>query len=195
MRNSKLIISFLLLCSLNLLFAENVFIDRVRLTESPGEAGTPYVTRITIGKQTFQCLDLLDWKWMKNEWGFDAAAVIPQNKTALVGVRSEAIEDAKQQPITKMGPAAYEFLQKRWEAELINGSRKVERWVGDENSFDQMVFFNGVQGTQEFTGVYRYYFEDEKLITLGMICDKTLLKETQSVFAQFNGSFVKFEAK
>jgi hypothetical protein len=188
---------FTLIFSLGIIgvFAENIFIDRVRLVESPGEAGAPYVMRITIGQLTFQCVDLGTWKWLRDEWGFDAAAVIPENKTALVGVRLEDILDSKKQPITKMGPEAFEFLQKRWEADVLAGTKKIERWIGDENSFDQNVYFSGQEDNQEFTGIYRYYFEDGHLITLGMICDKSLLKETQSVYAQFNGSFVKYQPK
>jgi hypothetical protein len=195
MNYTKISCFLVLIGCVGLLHAENAYIDRIRLTDSPGEAGAPWVMRITLGKQTFQCLELGKWKWLKDEWGFDAAAVIPDNRTGLVGVRAESIFDSKQQPITKMGPQAFEYLQKRWEAEVVAGNKKIEKWVGDESSFDQTVYFKNTEGNKQYSGIYHYYFEGEQLITLGMIAESMVVTETQTMFNQFNGSFVKIEKK
>jgi hypothetical protein len=180
------------------LFAEVLLAGAVKfeqklIRQARGEAGPAAVVEFTVGDAVYRSLDTPEWKWTTDAMGFDAAALGPGSGTAIIGVRVERLNDADGKVIGHMGPAARATLRKKWDAEVASGSVTILSWEGAPEAEEVIVRYRRVEEGRDLEGYERGFFGEGQFITLGMLADPRQLGPVQSMFARFNGSFVKVE--
>lgn len=172
--------------------AESVRVESRTLNEAHGEAGATPILVFTIGDLQYRALDAREWKWMSNCMGFDVGAIGAPSGVAVIGLRVEKIEDGKGGSFERMSEPAIAALRKKWDDAKGGGDVKILAFEASPEGGEVAVRFRRSEEGRELEGYERSFFNEGKLITLGMLADENHLGLVQSMFAQFNGSFERW---